>query len=375
VVRRRPGGFGHGTIWGVTTTPPGQRALVEARLDAQLLTRSEGRDTGDVLERLLAVQAQDLRGARLAIRSRSGLTSVADVNAALDQRQAVITWLNRGTLHLVRAEDYHWLHPLVASQRSTTDNRRRLRQEGLSDRAVARGLEVVGRALEDEGPLTRVELKGRLDDDGVRTGGQALVHLLFAASRLGRLVRGPLRHDEPAYVDVAGWLGAAPPPLDPEEAAARLARRYLAGHGPAAAADLAKWAGITLGQARGGLASAGEDVIAVDGGNFALDGAGPPGTRPPPRLLGAFDPVLHGWVDRLPVVGPHREVVTVNGIFRPTALVGGRVVGWWGLSQGTVGLHLLERVARRDLVALEEDAGAVLAYLGLPATTWSVSRP
>jgi hypothetical protein len=358
----------------VTSTPPARRARQEARLHAQLLTRSEGRDTGDVLDRLLAVQAQDLRGARLAVRSRSRLTTVADMDGALDGGRAVITWLNRGTLHLVRAEDYRWLHPLVASSRAM-DNRRRLRQEGLSDHAVARGTEVVVRALEDDGPLTRVELKARLDDDGVRTEGQALVHLLFAASRLGLVVRGPLRHGEPAYVDVAGWLGAGPATLDPDQALARLATRYLGSHGPATDADLAKWAGVTLGRARSGLASAGDDVVAVDGGYSARDGVGVPGVLPPPRLLGAFDPVLHGWVDREPVVGPHREVVTVNGIFRPTALVGGRVVGWWGLSDGVVRLRLLERVARGELDALEQEAHAVLAYLGLPDSPWTVERP
>jgi hypothetical protein len=358
----------------MTTPAPAEQDQLGARLQAQLLTRSEGRDTGAVLDRLLAVQAQDLRGARLAVRARSGLTTVADMDDSLDRGRAVITWLNRGTLHLVRAEDYRWLHPLVAAQRST-DNRRRLRQEGLSEDAVARGIDVVTRALQCDGPLTRAELKARLNDDGVRTEGQALIQLLFAASRRGLVVRGPLRDGEPAYVDAAGWLGTAPAPLDPDVAMARLAERYLAGHGPATAADLAKWAGVTLGQARSGLASAGAEVVALDGGYWTRPGAGPTGAMPPPRLLGAFDPVLHGWVDRGPVVGRHREVVTVNGIFRPTALVGGRVVGWWGLSDGVVRLRLLERVHRDDLGALEADADAVLTYLGLPLSPWSVDRP
>jgi hypothetical protein len=68
-------------------------------------------------------------------------------------------------------------------------------------------------------------------------------------------------------------------------------------------------------------------------------------------------------------------VVTVNGIFRPTALVDGRVVGWWGLSDGAVRLRLLEPVDRHDLGTLEEDADAVLTYLGLPPSTWTVERP
>lgn len=45
------------------------------------------------------------------------------------------------------------------------------------------------------------------------------------------------------------------------------------------------------------------------------------GMLPPPRLLGMFDPVLHGWSDRSFVTGADKEVVTANGMFRATALV------------------------------------------------------
>ena len=47
---------------------------------------------------------------------------------------------------------------------------------------------------------------------------------------------------------------------------------------------------------------------------------------PPPRLLGAFDPVLLGWTSREQILGPHTELVTLNGIFRPFAMVKGRAV-------------------------------------------------
>lgn len=51
------------------------------------------------------MQGQDPRGVRLAIRSRTAGLSAADVDLALSQqRTLVITWLNRGTLHLVRSE-------------------------------------------------------------------------------------------------------------------------------------------------------------------------------------------------------------------------------------------------------------------------------
>ena len=71
-----------------------------------------------------------------------------------------------------------------------------------------------------------------------------------------------------------------------------------------------------------------------------------------------------GWRDRGPVVGPHRSVVTSNGIFRAVCLVDGRVVGTWTLPSGTVDIHLLEGVGGRALVALEQDAADVLRFLG-----------
>ena len=46
----------------------------------------------------------------------------------------------------------------------------------------------IERALADEGPLTRIQLRERLDSASVRTEGQAMIHLLFlaAAARHGR---------------------------------------------------------------------------------------------------------------------------------------------------------------------------------------------
>ena len=341
--------------------------MLAERLAAQQLSRPEAHTPEEVVGHLLAVQAQDPRAFRLSIRSRSSGLTAADVDAALTHRRTlVVTWLNRGTLHLARAEDYWWLHPLTTPQLEA-GNVRRLSQEGISPKTVDRAVDVIREQVTTIGPRTRAELRTALDAAGVRTEGQALVHLLAAASLRSDLVRGPMRETEQCFVAAKDWLAAPPAQLDRPAALASLARRYLTAHGPADAQDLAKWAGITVGDAHTGLrAISGELVERPDGLVDIADNELPP-ALPPPRLLGAFDPLLHGWASREFVVGRHQGIVTTNGVFRAFALVNGTAVAIWRLERGQVTLNRLERIKRADIQALETDAADVLRFLDLPA--------
>lgn len=338
-------------------------AVLRARLSAQLLSGEPARSAAEVVEHLLAVQAQDLRGARLAVRARSEGLHVSNVDAALDDGSLLVAWLNRGTLHLVRREDYWWLHALTTPP-LRRGNARRLEQEGVTEPAAERGVRAVTDALAAEGPLTRAELRDRIDAAGVRTAGQALVHILARATLRGLAVRGPVRRNEQAYVLVRDWLGA-PPKLDRASALAELARRYLRAHGPACERDLAKWAGLPLRDARGGLAAIARDLVEAEGGLVDLRRRRPVSPLPPPRLLGAYEPMLLGWVNRDAVLGDTaaQRLVTDNGLFRPFAMVRGRAVGTWGFSSGQVTLTPFGPLGPRTAKALAEDARAVRAFL------------
>jgi hypothetical protein len=275
----------------------------------------------------------------------------------------VVGWLNRSTLHLVRREDYGWLHALTAPQHATA-GARRLEQEGVSPDAAERGVAAVERSLAEEGPLTRGALRERVAAAGVRTEGQALVHVLALAARRGLIVRGPMAGREQAFVLVRDWLGE-PEAVDRDVALRELARRYLAGHGPAGPPDLARWAGIGLREARAGLEGIAGSLRGRDDGLVTLADAGGAATEaPPPRLLGAFDPLLLGWTSREEVVGEHRGIVTTNGIFRAFALVDGRAAGLWSLRRGRVDLEPFAPLDEADAVALERDAADVERFLG-----------
>ena len=203
------------------------------------------------------------------------------------------------------------------------------------------------------------------------------MHVLLAATLRGQVVRGPMRGAEHAFVAVSDWLGDAPEPLDRPDALARLACRYLAGHGPADARDLARpgrasrWAT----RASPSAASPTRSPKRPDGLIDLVDRATPAGL-PKPRPLGPFDPLLLGWVSREPIVGTHQGVVTNNGLFRACALVKGRVVATWSLSGATLTLKPLEPVSATVVTALRADAADVVRFLGLAdETEFVVDQP
>lgn len=274
-----------------------------------------------------------------------------------------MSWLNRGTLHLVTAADYWWLHPLTTPQLAV-GNRRRLHQEQVSDDDAQRAVAIIERELADAGRLTRRQIRELLQSAGVRVAGQALVHILFRAALEGLVVRGPVVGGEQAFVLVRDWLGPAPPPVDRDVALAELARRYLAGHGPATDRDLAKWAQLPLVEVRRGLAQIVRSLVDRGDGLVALRSSPAAAALPPPRLLGSFDPVLLGWVDRRPILGDHSHLVTRNGLFRPFAMVGGRAAAGWSLTGGTVEITPFRQLRRTEQVALERDGRDVVRFLG-----------
>lgn len=337
--------------------------MIGERLTAQLLAGAAARDPVAVAERLLAIQGQDPRGARLAIRARTVGLSVTDVDRALtEERSLLITWLNRGTLHLVRREDYPWLHALTSPPLFAV-NARRLAQEGVTPDEAGRGVRVIERSLAQEGPLTRIQLRERLKGAGVRTEGQALVHMLMLATLRGLTVRGPMVGRQHAYVLVRDWLGESP--RAPRLAAlAELARRYLVGHAPASDRDLAKWAGLPLRDARAGLAAISSELVTRSDGLLNLARRPRSARTAPPRLLGAFDPVLLGWSSREPVLGDHEPRIVSGGLFRPFAIIDGRAAAVWRIAGGTVTIEPLRELSDSEAAALDAEATAVTRFLG-----------
>jgi len=338
------------------------RAALRRRRAAAHLLGGDRTDLGAAVRHLLAVQAQDLRAARLALRARGAAASGRGVDAALnDDRLLVVGWLMRGTLHLVARDDYRWLHGLTASLSAAT-SRRRLAQLGASFEDAA---PVIVRALAEEGPLTRAALAERVESAGLSAEGQIVPHLLALAAAEGSVVPGPVVDGAHRFALARDWLGPPTAPPQRDVALAELARRYLRGHGPATAGDLAAWSGLALRDARAGLAAiAGE--LQEDGDLVDVAGRPEPPRTLPARLLPAFDPYLLGWRDRSFALAPERAraVHPGGGVVRATAVADGRVVGTWSRRAGRVRLEPFGGLPARVAASLRREAADIERFEG-----------
>ncbi len=315
---------------------PDRRRIAALRLTAQHFGAASSASPADAARWMLAIQAQDLSGAKwsLGLRTRGGTETTVD--GALDAGEVVRAWPLRGTLHIVAREDIAWLVALTGSRQISHSETRR-HALGITDSEIARAEAAVRAALEGGHTLPRDQLLARIRATGVATNGQRGYHLLWRLAHAGTLVMGPTHGRGQAFALLDEWVRPAPAP-DRDEALGQLALRYFRSHGPATDTDLARWAGIGLGEARLGRAVCGSALatIEVGGISYHLDPETLDGEPRAPLtrilLLPGFDEYLLGYGDRSAVLRPEhadRIVPGSNGMFRPTIVVGGEVVGTW----------------------------------------------
>jgi hypothetical protein len=318
------------------STQPSEIGLL--RLVAQRLAGPRPATPVEAVQRLTAVQGQDFPGALTSVALRTASRSRTDVEAALNAGKVVRTWPMRGTLHLIAAEDVGRLIDLLGPRVLAGASARRERL-GITDAEIEKARLIAVEALSGGRRLRRAQLLTALREGGVETTGQRGYHLLWYLSQTGTLCLGPLDGAEQCVVLVDDWIPRRRR-LDPDEAVHELADRYFRGHGPATVKDLARWAGLRATEARAGLASArdGLTTLDVDGVEHVLDPETPDllaGCRADACgtfLLSGFDEFVLGYGDRSAVLDPEhveRIVPGRNGMFRPTVVHEGRIVGTW----------------------------------------------
>src|SRR5215469_8318245 len=225
------------------------RALNRALLARQMLLEPSPLPEGPgragaviaVVEHLAGLQAQAPFPPYYGLWSRLAGFRPADLADLLISRHVVRIALMRSTIHLVSARDCLTFRPLVQPVLDRSLPAIFGKQfAGLDAGALAEA----GRAFVDAEPRTFSELGNLLAPDwpghiptALAQGIRALVPLVQVPPRAVWGAAGQARH-----TSAEAWLGSS---LDPSPPLELLVTRYLGAFGPATAADVQAWSGLT----------------------------------------------------------------------------------------------------------------------------------
>lgn len=314
------------------------------RLTSLLLRDGPGTmpaDVAGIVTWFGAMQAQDNASAMWSLGARLPGSTVDDVQAALERREALRTWPMRGTVHLVPPRDARWMLDLMGPRVMAGAEKRRA-SLGLTEKEADRAVDVLAKALAGGGRLTRSQCVSALAEAGVTIEGQRGYHLLWYASQRGVTCIAPNLGNEQSFVLLDEWVPDPHRP-DRDEALATIATRYFRSHGPTTRQDFAGWTGMTIADAKRGIAAAGGDIATVRVASVemhldpALLDARRGGPGPEILALPGFDEYMLGYKDRsLMLDDEHKQAIVPggNGVFQATIVRAGRVVGLWKRTLG-----------------------------------------
>jgi hypothetical protein len=306
------------------------RAIAAQRLRQQRLTQNPLPTADAVVDWLGAVQAQDYAGAMWALGLRMQQATAAHIEQAFHAGTILRTHVLRPTWHFVLPRDIRWMLDLTAPRirQRMAPNDRHLE---LDAALIARSTDVLASALAGSRYLTRAELGAVLADAGIAAAGSRLAHLLMHAELDGIVCSGPRRGTQFTYALLAERAPQAHA-LPRDMALATLTRRYYTGHGPATIHDFAWWSGLTIADAKDGLALGGSALTSedLDGQRYYWAAARPPAAEPTSTafLLPTYDEWLVGYrgFDQARRGGPAASGPLV---YESPLVLDGTVIGSW----------------------------------------------
>jgi Winged helix DNA-binding domain len=339
----------------------------------------------EVARRIGGLHAQVMSSADLTLWTRIRGHGPEDLPRALwEERTLAKTWLLRGTLHLVPADDLPVFCAALDS-RGQYDNVW-LRYYDVTARDVERLIDAIADALEE--PRTRRELAGAVK---ARLGARIAKRLesgwgefLKPAARRGVLCFGPSQGQTVTFVRPDAWLNRWRE-VELEEAQAELLRRFLGAYGPASRDDFEHWIGGMGRRLRPAWALLADELAEVEPKRYLLARDFEPleqvRASRAVRLLPAFDPYL---VPKPPRTYLIKREEDRDRIYRPQAwitpvvLQGGRAIALWPWKRRGAKLELtvepLEPLRGPTRSAVEREAQALARYLGAKLIL-TLSRP
>ncbi|MGO4775942.1 winged helix DNA-binding domain-containing protein, partial [Lysobacter sp. 2RAB21] len=272
------------------------RALNRALLARQCLLERSAQSPLQMIERLIGLQAQAPNPPYLGLWTRLRKFSLDDLSQAMHARRIVRATMMRGTLHLVSADDYRALRPVLQPvlRRLSMQSAHAKALNGLDLAAVRKA----GADALRERPLSATALGAALSAHWPAHDCNELALLVRSVEPLVHVPPAGIwdSHKAASFATAQDWLGAAIADEAGDAAIETMLLRYLGAFGPASARDAAVWSGLTATRQHLQRLRPRLRVFHDEDGTelFDLPDAPRPheDTPVPPRLLPEFDNVL-----------------------------------------------------------------------------------
>jgi len=358
-----------------------RRTLNRALLARQLLLRRESRPVSDVVEHLVGLQAQAPGDPYVALWSRVEPFDPEELGRLITERRALRAALMRATIHLVTDRDALALYPVMRPVLRRTFSSQSPFGRNLAgvdlDAVVA-----VGRALIEERPRTRAELRALLapgwPDRDAGSLAQAVTYLLPVTQVPPRGVWK--RAGQAKWATIESWLGR---PLATDQSPDQPILRYLAAFGPATAGDIRTWCGLTGIKEVVERLQPGLRTYRDEEGRELVDLPDAPlpdrDTPAPVRFLPVYDNVLLSHSDRSRIIRPEDRRRAVEAAYAGsfgTILIDGFARAAWRTArradQASIRIGLLDPLSEPDLDDVTKEGDRLLTFLEPHAETREV---
>lgn len=307
--------------------------LLNLRLYNQLLSTHNLKEPVDVVNYMCAMQSQALDLAKWAIGSRLKGSTSKSVTDSLNSGEIIRTHILRPTWHFVSAKDIYWMYEL-SYPRLKPVYRSYAKMLKADESLLYSYLHHIEGALEGGEHLTKQQIGNKLKEVGLKLDDNDISLLLSFAELEGIIVNGKLANNKQTYTLLNEWVPDRKN-ISRDEALKQLANNFFRSHGPATLQDFVWWSGLTITECRNAIEMIRPGFISetINKREFwmANDIKTPPSDTDSALLLAPFDEFVVSYKDRSEIIGNEhlRKVVTKNGIFSPTVMLNGKVIGTW----------------------------------------------
>jgi hypothetical protein len=345
--------------------------LLKIRLFNQRLAGNEMKRPHEVVSYMGAMQSQVFDMARWAIGTRLKGATNRTVEEAINTARIIRVHILRPTWHFVAAEDIYWmqglsmprLRPVYASY---------ARMSGIDESIPSKVWPWIEKTLRDGNHLTKEELTDRLTAERIQADVNTVTLTLTFAEQEGWVCNGRIIENKQTFCLLQEWVPGTQT-LSKEESLEKLARKFFTSHSPATLQDFIWWSGLLISDARKALDLIKDDFISeeINGRSFWMksNNRTPCDEKDSALLLPQFDEMVVSYKDRSEMIADkhYGKVMTKNGIFSPTIMLNGEIIGSWRKAgkknKPEVELSFFEKTSKAKQELFKQEKKAYLGFL------------